>query len=364
VPDFILSGNMGLPVPIVGVTIGPNYATDVNNCLGLVDSHDHSFGRGVQITPAGINISSDLAANSNNITLLRSTRYVSQPTPLNLLSDVNTIYTVGNDLFYNDGLGNQIRITQSGAITGTPGNISNLVAPASASYNSGTSTFIWQSGINIPAGMDNGPVTLRNLTLNSHGITISPPSSLSIDYTITLPLNPPATTQLLSMDNSGNIIANTNPNVLVPTGSITMYGGAAAPSGYLICDGSAVSRTTFANLFGAIATNYGIGDGSTTFNLPDFRGIFPRGVDSGAGNDPDSGSRSPVNGGNSGDNVGSFQSDIFTAHSHTFLSGSTSGGAVISPQMSSNASTHPSTSVVGGAETRPKNLYVTFIIKT
>ena len=58
----------------------------------------------------------------------------------------------------------------------------------------------------------------------------------------------------------------------VPSGSMTEFGGTAAPSGWLICDGSAISRTTFAALFAAISTNYGTGDGSTTFNIPDYRG--------------------------------------------------------------------------------------------
>lgn len=56
--------------------------------------------------------------------------------------------------------------------------------------------------------------------------------------------------------------------VTVPSGVMVDFGGVAAPSGWLLCDGSAVSRTTFANLFAAISTTWGIGDGSTTFNLP------------------------------------------------------------------------------------------------
>lgn len=53
-----------------------------------------------------------------------------------------------------------------------------------------------------------------------------------------------------------------------PVGGIIKYGSASAPSGWLLCDGSAVSRTTYANLFAVIGTNYGSGDGSTTFNVP------------------------------------------------------------------------------------------------
>jgi microcystin-dependent protein len=59
-----------------------------------------------------------------------------------------------------------------------------------------------------------------------------------------------------------------------------MYGGSTAPNGWLLCDGSAVSRTTYARLFSAIGTKYGSGNGSTTFNLPNFKGRVPVGLDS------------------------------------------------------------------------------------
>lgn len=60
---------------------------------------------------------------------------------------------------------------------------------------------------------------------------------------------------------------------LVPTGTILPFGGTTAPAGYLLCDGSAVSRTTYAALFAVIGTTYGLGDGSTTFNLPQLENL-------------------------------------------------------------------------------------------
>lgn len=70
----------------------------------------------------------------------------------------------------------------------------------------------------------------------------------------------------------------------VPTGNISMWGGAIAspPTGYLICDGSAVSRTTYSALFAVVGTIWGSGDGSTTFNLPNFSNKFPYGANEGA----------------------------------------------------------------------------------
>jgi len=68
---------------------------------------------------------------------------------------------------------------------------------------------------------------------------------------------------------------------LPPSGVISAFAGSAAPSGYLMCDGSAVSRTTYSSLFSVIGTTYGNGDGSTTFNLPDLRGRVPVGKNAG-----------------------------------------------------------------------------------
>jgi microcystin-dependent protein len=68
-----------------------------------------------------------------------------------------------------------------------------------------------------------------------------------------------------------------------PTGSIMDFAGSTAPAGWLLCDGTAVSRTTYAALFAVLSTTYGTGDGSTTFNLPDCRGRSSIGVGAGAG---------------------------------------------------------------------------------
>ena len=64
---------------------------------------------------------------------------------------------------------------------------------------------------------------------------------------------------------------------LAPPGVVLPYAGSSAPSSWLLCDGSAVSRTTYADLFAAISTTYGTGDGTTTFNLPDLTGRIPAG---------------------------------------------------------------------------------------
>lgn len=79
----------------------------------------------------------------------------------------------------------------------------------------------------------------------------------------------------VSLTTGGGIIV---PTAGVVTGAITAYAGVSIPPGFLLCDGSAVSRSTYAALFTALGTTYGVGDGSTTFNLPDLRGRAAVGV--------------------------------------------------------------------------------------
>lgn len=195
------STNMNLPIPGVGTEPGPDYAEDINSALTLLDAHDHSPGYGVQITPAGLNINTDLAFNNNFLTDVAGIGLTAQgSTP-----SVSTIYESGDDLFFVDGLGNNIRITQNGAVAGTPGSIANLVPPASASYVSGSSSFVWESDTGIAANMDFGSAIMRNLTPNStYALTLAPPAGLSSDYSLTLPTLP-VSTSFVTLTSAGTL---------------------------------------------------------------------------------------------------------------------------------------------------------------
>lgn len=158
-------------------------------------------------------------------------------------------------------------------------------------------------------------------------------------------------------------------------GEIAAYGGDAAPAGWLLCDGSAVSRSTYSVLYSTVGDRFGNGDGATTFNLPDFRGRFLRGVDGAAGRDPDAATRAAMNtGGNTGNNVGSVQTDAMQDHRHDY-SHRVTVQADVSNTFGSNTPVSVATqtsyasarNVADGTrtstETRPKNAYVNFIIK-
>lgn len=156
-----------------------------------------------------------------------------------------------------------------------------------------------------------------------------------------------------------------------PLGTINAFGGTTAPEGWLLCQGQALSRTEYADLFAVIGTNFGSGDGSTTFNLPDLRGEFLRG----AGTNSHSGQ------GNGG-SVGTHQDGTTVVAS---IMGNGYGviynminGTVASSTYdkwvgnSGNTYVHNTTSyetesyanVIGSGKTRPTNTSVNYIMKT
>lgn len=179
----------------------------------------------------------------------------------------------------------------------------------------------------------------------------------------------------------------------VPTGAVFQWDLPTAPTGYLLQNGAAVSRTTYAALFALYGTTFGAGDGSTTFNLPDKRGMFIRGHDAGRGVDP-------------GRVLGSFQDQMLASHGHGVndpghshaISDPSHYHSTAVPTKPNNAGAGPyamldgrdgitgyqsltstgaytgigiygsptniSIQAAGGFETRPKNIAVNFIVKT
>jgi hypothetical protein len=198
-----ISPNMGLIIPTVAVDPGPDWANNVNASLTIIDGHNHANNSGVQINPDGLDINADLSFQDNNATNLRTTRFFPQGSPLSLPSDIGCLYESGVDLYYNDGSGNQIRITQGGAVTGATGTITGLPSgTAGASYSGGV--FSFNAASTTYANINVASVVLSNSSPSSNQLTLQPPSSIPSSYSITLPALP-GTASLLSMDTSGNI---------------------------------------------------------------------------------------------------------------------------------------------------------------
>jgi microcystin-dependent protein len=180
---------------------------------------------------------------------------------------------------------------------------------------------------------------------------------------------------------------------LVPSGVVMAFAGATAPTGWLLCEGALINRTTYADLFAAIGTAHGSGDGSTTFALPNYAGRFIRGRANGSANDPNRTTRTAAAaGGATGDAVGSVQtnataknglanaSSAITAQTTVIVpnsaqdtadqANSTYSAPGFRAKVWNSANTNISVSgtaaaqtITGDSETRPLNAYVNYIIK-
>lgn len=127
---------------------------------------------------------------------------------------------------------------------------------------------------------------------------------------------------IIKHTNSGtqNVVTVDSIKSPLKAGMVMAWPNDVLPTGWLEADGAAISRATYSDLFAEIGVKYGNGDGSTTFNLPDYRGQFLRGTDGGAGTDPDAGSRTDRGDGTTGDNVGTKQVDA-TAENNMNIDG-------------------------------------------
>lgn len=157
--------NMGLidPTPSTGVTgtgdPGPGYASNISNALTTIDAHDHSAGKGVQVTPAGMNVSTDLTFNANNATSLRAVRFTSQASGLVGGSDVGEIYEKLGDLWWVNGSGVQVQVTSGGGLaTGITGGLGPPGLPGTFSGVIFSPTGLWlPTGFAQPTGVTGFP---------------------------------------------------------------------------------------------------------------------------------------------------------------------------------------------------------------
>lgn len=221
---------MDLNLPDVSVTIGPDWASDINTAITTIDAHDHSAGKGVQIGSPGINIASDFSMNGYNLIEPRSVRLKDNVTAITGASDLNILHCAGGNLYYRDGAGNQIQLTVGGALNassvgGFGGDYGT--STASAFYTTASTKFTFWSNTNVPAIMDFGTIIIRKVTASGNGISIVAASAISGDYTLTLPAALPGATSLLLCDTSGNISFSTAPTLtaLTVTGAVDFSTG-------------------------------------------------------------------------------------------------------------------------------------------
>ena len=278
---------------------------DIQNTIGAVASNNFGAKSSAgEIQPA------EFVADSSTTPkklLIRSTSGASAATSA-------TFFEVGNLDEANLGLLPKSGGTMTGAILGD--DASGAASPA-YSFDQDSDTGMFRSGANslgfATAGTQRFSVSDSGLDItdglplrfqDSSGapfVALKSPSSLGGNVTLTLPATDGNAGEVLSTDGSGVLSFSVIQGV--PTGAVFCMAISTVPSGYLECNGQIVNRTTYAALFTAIGVQYGAGNGSTTFQLPDLRGEFIRGFDNGKGTD-------------SGRQIGTSQTGSFGQHLH------------------------------------------------
>lgn len=228
------------------------------------------------------------------------------------------------------------------------------------------------------------------ITFPAIGRTIFVVNSTTGNFSVTLACAGAGTSTVITQGRNGffvldavNVIAQTDTGT--PIGQVAAFAMSSVPTGWLECNGAAISRSTFSALFALVSTTYGPGNGVTTFNIPDMRGYFARGWSHGSAVD-------------SGRALGSTQAAAFASHLHTFTgnqlaphnhdvhaagarhgSNGTSLGAsfpaadgdqftnTTAPTLTTTSDTAGTPTgaigLTGGTETRPINLALMFCIR-
>lgn len=142
-------------------------------------------------------------------------------------------------------------------------------------FNNGT----WVPGPIVPTNTDDITEGTTNLFFTNSRVLATPLTGLSTGTNSSVSSSDTVLSGIGKLQ--AQVSSLTGSSAVLSAGTIMAWAASAAPTGWALCDGSAVSRTTYANLFASIGTTYGVGDGSTTFNLPDFRTRIPRSIGSG-----------------------------------------------------------------------------------
>ena len=218
------------------------------------------------------------------------------PTPYQLWADTSTspailkqyngsaFVTIGTIGSVNLGLA----ALASPTFTGTPS--APTAAAGTNTTQIATTAFVASSFLPLAGGTVTGNITLNAQSDirfadadSSNYVALQAPATVASNLTLTLPATDGSSGQALTTNGSGALAFATIGGV--PTGAVFYFAANTEPTGFLKCDGRPVSRTNYSALFAVTGTTYGVGDGNTTFNLPDLRGEFIRGWDDARGID-------------------------------------------------------------------------------
>ena len=211
--NYVTSPNMNIVVPIPGLEVSPAWANELYTALvATIDSHDHTPGHGVPVTPQGMSITSPLAFLEQPAQRLGAAYFTpvaaqpaAGPTTNGLYVYTDPVSHVAN-LWYNSATG-PVQITVGGSVAGSQGSITGLAAPAYVQYSTGTYSFYTTASNYL------GNLNVGSVSIGPTGITNPPAVTLAATptgsgYTLTFPAAVPAGTYPVSMSNTGQLSTN------------------------------------------------------------------------------------------------------------------------------------------------------------
>lgn len=138
---------LGLDLPTVSVTIGPDWANAVNAAFEVIDSHDHTSNKGARIPSAGLNINAELDFNTNSIANLSQLKLISNNGILSGATNANSTYVANGDLYYTNSSGTAVQITSGGSVVTSAGALQTVERQAVSSNITiaPSSTFVFLS---------------------------------------------------------------------------------------------------------------------------------------------------------------------------------------------------------------------------
>lgn len=283
----------------IGEQDGMLFRSAKTNALYISDSvHVKSSPVGGNFTRVGIGnrVENGIAALAANIATYEIGELVATPSASGALSGNARLYLITDNSGAMSGVKDMGIPPTNGSVTNTMIQLSSITADrikngnvtlAKADFTTGSgdgasgaaATLKLSSAAGADTSLGFGTRNSSNVALVWIDSATGPTAGLNL-YDQTNAYAPMASNLALQSAVQGG---TTTPVPVVPAGSIIAWSGSSAPSGYLICDGSAISRTTYAALFAVAGTSYGVGDGSTTFNVPDLRDRLPLGKGSNNG---------------------------------------------------------------------------------